>query len=183
MIYLRKLVPVQRNVASSEKKTREWKERKGRRRIWENRREEDRTSWESHYLEYLLIHSLRLNDSSYVLAWLLKDVTSVHDFHFLRKREKKRSRDEGKIYGDDAHEANGRVRNATRAREGEIGRQKTMGICGFLKYNTTWCVFRRVWVWCFGVRAAVVYSRELCLREESEFFSRRDVRSKVTRRK
>lgn len=52
MIYLRKLVPVQRNVASGGAREKEKGgggegEGKEREKIWEDRREEGRISWES----------------------------------------------------------------------------------------------------------------------------------------
>lgn len=55
----------------------------------------------------------------------------------------------------------------------EIGRQKTMRICTIFNYNArAESVFRRVslTLWRKG--------REFCLREENEFFSRRDVRTR-----
>lgn len=62
----RKLVSVQKEMSDGARQKRE-RDKKGKEKIWENRREEGRTSWESHYhLAHLLIHPLRLNDSSYV---------------------------------------------------------------------------------------------------------------------
>lgn len=55
----------------------------------------------------------------------------------------------------------------------EIGRQKTTRICTIFNYNArAESVFRRVSLTLWRK------SREFCLREENEFFSRRDVRTR-----
>lgn len=83
-----------------------------------------------------------------------RDVTSVHDSRFLKKKREKngRRREEIVLHDDNAHEASRCVRNVTRERE--TGWQKMMRICTFFKYNATMGVLFAAWVSRFGVRAA-----------------------------
>lgn len=98
-----------------------------------------------------------------------RDVISVHDSHFLRKRGKK-----GKFMMMMRTRRTEECHARTRRRNWTIENDEEN--IYIFKNTISLGVFRRVWVWCFGVMAVGVYSREFCLREESELFSQRDVR-------